>query len=149
MFFKLEKKQKKRKIRLNGGLVNLRLSYFDDWDWPPKSKIHKTPSPPAATAPSPRRLGPELPALRRSRVAVERVVRRHGAAPGAGSMVSGDIWGWMGMGNFSWFLQKMLVDLGERNTGWLTAIICHNDNFEKNIGIFEWGKWSATIRIWG
>jgi hypothetical protein len=34
----------------------------------------------------------------------------------------------------------MLVDLGERNTGWLTAIICHNDNFEKNIGIFEWGK---------
>jgi hypothetical protein len=31
----------------------------------------------------------------------------------------------------------------------LTAIICHNDNFEKNIGIFEWGKWSATIRIWG
>jgi hypothetical protein len=22
----------------------------------------------------------------------------------------------------------------------LTAIICHNDNFEKNIGIFEWGN---------
>ena len=60
---------------------------------------------------------------------MERVVRRHGAAPGARSMVSGDIWG-CGDGE--------LLMISPKNVGgfrgkkyWL--VDCQNDNFEKKM----------------